>query len=79
MNNYWLEAGGSGSAVNSYSRLTHLLKVNLIEEDNMPEPSPGPAKSPASLKPWRYIYLLVLVSAVTIISTLYFFSAYFSS
>jgi hypothetical protein len=69
--------GRSGCAVNCYSRLTLLLKVNLMKEDNMP--SPGPAKSPASLKPWRYIYLLVLVSAVTIISTLYFFSAYFSS
>ena len=55
------------------------IKSALIEEDNMPASSPGPAKSPASLKPWSYIYLLVLVSAVTMISTLNFFSAYFSS
>jgi|TARA_B100001093_G_C26681803_1_gene950783 hypothetical protein len=55
------------------------IKSALIEEDNMSAPSPVPAKSPASLKPWNYIYLLVLVFAVTTISTLNFFSAYFSS
>jgi len=57
------------------------IKCALIKEDHMsaPPPPPGPANSPASLKLWKYIYLLVLVSAVAAISTLYFFSAYFSS
>jgi hypothetical protein len=45
----------------------------------MPTLPPNPINSPASLKPWKYIYLLVLVFAVTVISTLHLFSAYYSS